>query len=361
MIKNSKKLKLQLIVGGSSILDKYGELTNIIESDGFKINKKLAYLLEGENPETMAKSTGLAIIQISSALSELKPDMVITIGDRYETMATTISTSYMNIPLAHTMGGEESGTIDESIRHATSKFSNIHFVSTKKSKENVIKLGENKKNIFNVGCPRIDELKKIIEKPIINLNKKLHNLGVGKEFDLNKKFFIIMQYAVTTEYTQAKKQILNTLNAVSKFKTPTLVFWPNSDAGSDFISKGIRTWREENLNKDFWFLKNLPIEIFYNLLKKTSCLIGNSSIGIRECSYLGIPFVNIGTRQSNRERGFNVVESGYSKNQISINIEKALNKKIKTSKLYGNGNAGKKIVKIIENLSKLEIQKKLYY
>ena len=264
-ITKSSKLTLQIVLGGSAVLEKYGTLDEILKKDGFKANRKLSFMLDGENPETMTKSTGLAIVEISTALKSLKPDFVLTVGDRYETMATTICATYMNIPLIHTMGGESSGTIDESIRHATTKFAHIHFPATKKAKKKIIKLGENKKNVFFVGCPRIDLVKKTLTKKRSDLNKVLTGLGVGREFNLNKDFLIIMQYSVTTEYEDSKKQILNTLKAVTNFNIPTLVFWPNSDAGSNLISKGIRTWREKNFEKKFWFLKNLPTETFYEL------------------------------------------------------------------------------------------------
>ena len=159
-IRKSKKLTLQLVVGGSAILDKFGSIVELIKKDNFKINKKINFLIEGNSPLIMVKSTGLAIIEIANCFSELKPDIVLTIGDRYETISTAISAAYMNITVAHTMGGEVSGTIDESIRHAVTKLSHIHFVSNKDALKRVVKLGENKKLVFNVGCPRIDEVKK---------------------------------------------------------------------------------------------------------------------------------------------------------------------------------------------------------
>ena len=356
-ITKSSKLTLQIVLGGSAVLEKYGTLDEILKKDGFKANRKLSFMLDGENPETMTKSTGLAIVEISTALKSLKPDFVLTVGDRYETMATTICATYMNIPLIHTMGGESSGTIDESIRHATTKFAHIHFPATKKAKKKIIKLGENKKNVFFVGCPRIDLVKKTLTKKRSDLNKVLTGLGVGREFNLNKDFLIIMQYSVTTEYEDSKKQILNTLKAVTNFNIPTLVFWPNSDAGSNLISKGIRTWREKNFEKKFWFLKNLPTETFYELLKKAKCMVGNSSSGIRECSYLGIPFVNVGTRQKNREKGQNTINASNNPKDISKAIKKALKLKPKKSKIYGEGNAAKKIVKVLEKIRHINLQK----
>ena len=164
LLKKNKSFKLQIIVGGSANLERFGSVIKIIKNDKFKIDKKINFVIEGNSPLEMSKSTGLAILEISNSLDELKPDLVITVGDRYETIATAISASYMNIPLAHTMGGEISGTIDESVRHAVTKFSNIHFAATKIAKKNILRMGENKNYVFNVGCPRIDEVKKNFKK-----------------------------------------------------------------------------------------------------------------------------------------------------------------------------------------------------
>ena len=362
-IKKSKKLDLQIILGGTVLINKYGPTIDLIEQDGFKINHKISFLIEGETNLTMTKTTGLAILEISTAFDKLKPDIVLTVGDRYETMATVISAAYMNIPIAHTMGGEISGTIDESIRHAITKFSHIHFPATAQSKKNIIKLGEDKKNVFNVGCPRIDLVKNILKKKI-DLEKKIFRDGVGNKFPLVKyKYICVMHYPVTTEYEVAAKHMQNTLKSVSRFKYPKIVFWPNPDAGSDKFSAIIRMWREKEKPNDMWFVKSLDHETFYHLLNNCLCLVGNSSTGIREGSFIGVPFVNVGTRQNKREHGKNIINVSYNSNDITNGIKLILRKKrIKTS-LYGNGSSGKKIVKILEkiNLSKLKIQKTLQF
>jgi UDP-N-acetylglucosamine 2-epimerase len=360
-IKNSSKLTLQLIIGGAAIISRYGELENIIKNDGFKIDRHISFLIEGENNLTMAKSTGLAIIEIATALNELKPDLVFTVGDRFETISTAIAASYMNIPIAHTMGGEITGTIDESVRHAITKFSHLHFAATTQAKINIIKMGEKKNKVFNVGCPRIDFVKDCLKKKI-NLEEKVFENGVGNKFKLNNKNFIcVMHYPVTTEYNDAREQIIETLMAVNEFNMPKIVFWPNSDAGSDKISTAIREWRENNDLKNYWFVKNLDNSTFFNLLNQTSCLVGNTSSGIREGAYMGVPFVNIGTRQKGREKSLNTINASYDRNDIKKKISLIINKNFKRSYIYGNGYAAKKIVKIIENIKNIEIQKKLNY
>lgn len=363
-IKRNKKCLLQIILGASAVIDKYGDLEKIINRDGFKIDRKIYFLIEGENPITMAKSTGLGLISISEALKELKPNIVITIGDRFETMATTLATCYMNIPLAHTMGGEVTGTIDESIRHAVTKFSHIHFPSSKESARRIYLLGENKKDIFNFGCPRIDLVKKELKKNRLNsINKRIFKEGVGAKLNLLKPFVIVSQHPVTTEFGNAENQILNTLEAVSKLNVQAIVLWPNADAGSEDIAKGIRKWREKFKMKKMHFFKNLEINDYIQLMKYTSCLVGNSSSGIREGAYIGTPVVNIGSRQNGRERGKNVIQVNYEAKNIYNALRKQVNKnsRYKQSNIYGDGNAAKKIINKLVTLKKISVQKKIRY
>lgn len=363
-VKKKKLLKLQIILGASGLINKYGELEKSLKKDGFKIDKKIYFLIEGENPVTMAKSTGLGLIGITDALDELKPDLVFTVGDRFETMATTLATSYMNIPLAHTMGGEVSGTIDESIRHAITKFSHIHFPASKEAEKRIYMLGEKKKNIFNFGCPRMDLVKRELKKNRIDkLNKTLFFEGVGNKIDLKKKYLIVSQHPVTTEYESSETQILNTLKAVNMTNMQVIVIWPNADAGSQEIAKGIRKWREKIDTKKMHFFKMLLIDDYIQLLKNTSCLIGNSSSGIRECAFIGTPVVNIGTRQNGRERAKNVIDTNHKVKNIYNAIQKQLTKgkKYKSSGMYGKGDTAKKIVDKIIELKKINVQKKIRY
>ena len=363
-IKKSKNLTLKLIVGGSALLDKFGSATNYIEKDGFKIDKKINFIIEGNSPEIMAKSTGLAIIETADTLGVLKPDYVLTVGDRYETIATAISAAYMNIPLIHTMGGEISGTIDESVRHAVTKFANIHFAATHLAKKNIIRMGEVKKNVFNVGCPRIDEVKIVLSQKISNgeINKILNSNGVGNEIDISRPFIIVMYHPVTSEYGNGEDQIINILKAIAQFNIQKIFFWPNADAGYEDIARGIRKWREKNLDTNTRYIKNLEQKYFYHLLDKSRCIIGNSSSGLREGCYIGVKNISIGSRQNGREIGNNtiMISNNYRKIYISLKKILKLNYRKKKDYRYGNGNAGKKIVKIIEKI-KVSHQKKLDY
>jgi UDP-hydrolysing UDP-N-acetyl-D-glucosamine 2-epimerase len=359
-IKLNKKIDLQLIVGSGALLDRYGKVSDLIEKDGFNINFYLQVLIEGSTPETMTKTSGLAIIELATILKRIRPDLAIVIGDRYENMSFAITSAFMNIPLAHTMGGEISGTIDESIRHAITKLSHVHLTSSKDAYRRVIRMGEDSKNVFLVGCPRIDLVKEVLSKK----NKNLVNIfkeGVGDKVDISKPFLLMSQHPVTTEYGKANFQILETLKAIKRTNLPTIVLWPNPDAGSEDVARGIRRWREMGLANNMHFFKNIKTEDYIHLLSKTSCLVGNSSSGIREGSFIGVPVVNIGTRQNKRLRGKNVLDAPYESNKIYKAILKQINaKKYPRETIYGSGNASKKILKILIN-KKINIQKQCYY
>lgn len=367
----SNSLELLTFVGASALLDRYGQVANLVEQDGFKITEKFYVLVEGEIPQTMAMSTGLGMIELSGLFMNHKPDIVITVGDRFETLATAVTASYMNIHLAHTMGGEISGTIDESIRHAVTKFAHMHFPANHKAAERIKKMGEDEDNIFVTGCPRIDLVKKIVNEN--RSGKKIDQdhfwnkyKGVGGKFDLEKeRFLLVSQHPVTTEYGQNRKNIKETLYSLLDLKMPTIMLWPNADAGSDEISKEIRTFREK-YKPDKWLhlFKNLPIDIYVKLMDMCACFVGNSSSAIREGAIIGVPSVNIGTRQQGRCRGKNIKDVRYNKNEI---IE-AINKQCKVKKhepdfIYGDGNAGKKIADLMDklDLSKIPIQKRITY
>lgn len=349
-IQEHPKLQLQLVVAGSALLGRYGNAVEYIESDGFNIDAKVFMVLEGENKTSMAKTTGLGVMELANTFYNLRPDAVVTIADRFETLATSIAASYQNIPLIHIQGGEVTGNIDEKVRHANTKLADIHLVSSEEAKQRVLKLGEDEDYIFNTGCPSIDLAKEISINPNLNFNPIEKYGGVGVNINWKENgYIVVMQHPVTTEYSKAKENVLTTLRAVHKLEIPAFWFWPNVDAGADGTSKGIRSYREIYKPNNIHFFKNMIPEDFLRLLKNSMCLVGNSSVGIRECAFLGVPVVNIGTRQNNRARGKNVVdvpyEQGAIKNKILDQIK--LKEKLPSDDLYGSGDAGKKIADIL--------------
>ena len=363
-IKNSEKLELQIVLGASALLERYGPVIDIIKNDGFDPSEIVHMVLEGGDLSTSAKSTGLGIIELASTFKNLKPDIVLTVADRYETMATAIAAAYSNIPLAHVQGGEISGSIDEKVRHAVTKLSDIHFVSTDLAKTRLIKMGESPNSVFVTGCPSIDIAKEVLNET--GTSQKQFNPfelygGVGNKFSTKDGYIVVLQHPVTTEYSDSMYQIEQTMEAIDKIKYPTFWFWPNVDAGSDKISKALRLKREQKKLESVYFLKNLSPEDFIKLLINSKCLIGNSSVGIRECSYIGTPVVNIGNRQSGRERGNNVIDADYIAKDILAAVQNQISKSnYPSTNLYGDGFAGKNITNLLE-IQNPTINKKLSY
>ncbi len=353
-IKNHVKLDLHLVVTGSALLPRYGSVYKDIESDGFIIEDKIHTIYEGESLCSAAKTTGVSISELSNVFNKVCPDIVVTVADRFETIATAIAASYMNLPLAHIQGGEVTGNIDEKVRHSITKLSDYHFVSCEDAYERVLKLGENPEFIFDVGCPSID----IAQELLLNHKKKSSKyyydkyIGVGKSPDFANGYWVVMQHPVTNELSNVREQIFETFEAVRYLNEPILWFWPNVDAGSDKVSNAIRIMRETHDLENFHFFKNMNSKDFLRLLLYSNGLIGNSSVGIRECSYLSIPSINIGTRQNKRIRGFNVIDVPHEKQLIieaATRIKKQ--KRPKRSKIYGEGDSGEKIANILSDVS----------
>lgn len=361
-VQEHAELTLHLVVGASALLGRYGQVERLIQSDGFKIDERLYMLVEGETPGTMAKSTGLGLIELPAVFDRLAPDVVVTVGDRFETMATTLAAAYMNIPVAHTMGGEVSGTIDESIRHAVTKFAHIHFPASQGAAERIIALGERPESVHTVGCPRIDLVAEILANGTDHdLSEDVMTVGVGDRFDLNEPFLLVSQHPVTTEYGEGRKQITATLSAVKKTGLPAIVLWPNADAGAEDFAAGIRKWREQGLDDKMHFVKNLPVATYVRLMKRTACLVGNSSSGIREGAFIGTPCVNVGSRQTMRERGNNVVDATYDSDIIAEAINSQISNGVfPMDSLYGDGKAGDRIAGILAT-AEFQIQKSITY
>ncbi len=358
-LQSHPEINLQLVVGASAVLQRFGDIREIIENDGLSITNIVYSVIEGENPTTMAKSTGLAIIELSTIFENLQPDVVLTVADRYETLATAVAASYMNIPLAHTQGGEVTGSIDESVRHAITKLAHIHFPSTKLAKNNLIRLGEDPATIYMTGCPAMD----IAANTDLSIDADFFKRykGVGPDIDPNKPYLVVLQHPVTTEFGKGFDQIKETIKAVSSINMQVVWLWPNIDAGSDDVSKGIRIFREREKPKYIHFYKNFSPEDFIKLIANCLCQIGNSSSAIREGAFLGVPAVNIGTRQNGRECGKNVIHVDYKNEEIQNAIKIQISHgKYERSDIFGRGNTGKLIAEILAT-SKLKIQKKLHF
>jgi UDP-N-acetylglucosamine 2-epimerase (non-hydrolysing)/GDP/UDP-N,N'-diacetylbacillosamine 2-epimerase (hydrolysing) len=344
-----------LVVTGICLLDIHGKDIDYIKEDGFVINAEIPMFEEGKKNTnvSMVKALAKVLNGITDEIEKFNPDLVLTGFDIGANLAATIAAAHMNIPVAHIQGGEVTGTIDESIRHAMSKFAHIHFPATEDSRNRLIRLGENPNYVFNVGCPSIDT---IMQTPIIERKTS------EKKFNVNfsKPIVLLIQHPVTTESGASKKQILKTLEAIKELGVQALVALPNNDAGSTEIIEQIK---KSGLS---WY-PSLSTEEFVNVYRNVWAIVGNSSSGIHESTTFGIPAVNIGTRQQDRERAKNVLDADYDKVEIKKAIEKALfdesfrlaARGIKNP--YGVGDSSKKIVKIIKSISLENIIQKRFY
>jgi UDP-hydrolysing UDP-N-acetyl-D-glucosamine 2-epimerase len=345
-LKKRKDVELQVIATASALLYRFGAVVDIMRADGFAPDAQVHVVLEGDTPATMVKSTGFAIQELGTVFELLKPDIVLTVADRYETLATAVAASYMNIHVAHTQGGEVTGSIDESVRHAITKLSHLHFVTTELSRQRVLQLGEDPANVYLTGCPAMDALAALD----LTLRPDLLDSygGVGGSIDLSKPYLMVLQHPVTTEYQSAAEQIRQTINAVRALAMPTIWLWPNVDAGTDAISHELRRFRETEHPSWLRMHRNFSVEDYARLMAGAACVIGNSSSALREGTFLGTPAVNIGTRQANRERGGNVMDVACDGTAIEAAIRKQLaHGKYAKNPLFGDGDASSKIAELL--------------
>jgi UDP-hydrolysing UDP-N-acetyl-D-glucosamine 2-epimerase len=287
---------------------------------------------------------------------------VLTVADRFETIATAIAASYMNIPVAHTQGGEVTGSIDENVRHAITKLSHIHFPATERAREFLLRMGERPDTIHVTGCPSID----VLVETDLSLPPDIfvRNRGVGAELDVAKPFIMVLQHPVTTEYGEGLAQIDATLKAVDRIGRQgmqVIWLWPNADAGSDDVAKGLRVFRENNDPDYLHLYRNFSPEDYARLLNNTACMIGNSSSGLREAAYLGTPCVNIGSRQRGRDRARNVIDAPHNADDIYRAIEQQLAiGRYPRSLMFGDGSSGRRIAEILAT-TPLRLEKSLSY
>jgi len=355
-IKKSRSLSYILIVTGSHLLKKYGYTINEIKKDGFKISDQFSMHANNslDDGAEMVKSFGRSIIKISSLIKKYDPDIILSGFDIGANLAAAISGAHMNKVVAHIEGGEVSGTIDESIRHAITKFSNLHFTTNSVATKRLIQMGENPKFIFTVGNSSLDNMLKI---------PKSSKKRICNDYDLNPKdpYVVVTMHTVTSEIKQIQEYMKNVIDAITELNIQAILIRGNADAGSNKMLQIIK-------NSKIKEYLSIPFSNYINLLRNSSALVGNSSSGIMEAPFLRIPSVNIGTRQLGRLRSKSVIDCNYEKSNIKNAITKAINDKkfLKSipsnQNLYGIGNSSKQIVKIMEklDLDKIPTQKIFY-
>lgn len=353
-------LELSLVVTGMHLSHEFGYTVKEIEDDGFGIDAKVDMLLSGDSPESMAKTIGLGIIGMAQTWGQLKPDIILVLGDRVEPLAAAIAGAYMNILLAHIHGGDSPRAgLDEYARHAITKLSHIHFPATEKSAERIVKMGEDERRVHMVGSPALDV---ILNEPLISAEVLARKFGI----DSSKPLILLVQHPLTTEVEKAAGQMRETLQAIIEVGYPTVLVYPNSDAGGRRMIEVIKEYERYSFIKTF---ESLPRKDYLSLMKVARVMVGNSSSGIIDAPSFGLPVVNIGTRQEGRERGKNIIDVGHSKQEIVKAIGRALTDRDfleevrKCESPYGDGKASRRIAEI---LSKIEttpelIRKKITY
>ena len=362
LILSSPDLELQLVLGGMVVLEKYGRISSMLEEQKIPIARTIHFVIEGETLVTMSKSAGLAVTEFSTAFQDLKPDVVLVIADRFECLPIAMAAAYMNIPVAHVEGGEVSGSIDESIRHAITKLSHLHFAASAEAAKRIEMMGEDPRTIFPVGSTSLDVIRELDLGNLDPVRRHQQDFGMGAMIELvPQQYLVLIQHPVTTEYAENLVNVRETIAALEELRLPTVWIMPNMDAGSDGINKGIRQFRETARPDYVHFFKSLPIELYAPLLSNAACMLGNSSSGIRESAFLGTPTVNIGSRQHGRQRGKNVFDVTYDRAAIGKAVRRQIaHGRYDSDHLYGDGFASEKIVGTLRT-HEFRIQKTVAY
>lgn len=359
-IKDDIDLELKLIVTGMHLSPEFGLTYTSIEEDGFFIDKKVEILLSSDTPVGISKAMGLGIISFAEAFFEIKPDLLLLLGDRFEAFAAASAAMIGNIPIAHVHGGESTeGLIDESIRHSITKMSHLHFTSTMIYKKKVEQLGEHPSRVFNVGAPGLDNIKKLHLK-----TKKIIYKILG--LNLNDKFFLITYHPLTLDINNSEEKFDYLLEALSEFKEYKLIFtMPNADTNGRIIMEKIKSFLLNDPSSGNWFYSLGQLN-YLSALRHASLVIGNSSSGIIEAPSFKVPSINIGNRQKGRLKPLSVIDCSLSKKEICLAIKKGMSKKFRHTILnlnnpYGEGNSSKAIVKIIKRFDLTEVLNKKFY
>ena len=359
-IEKSSKLNLQVVVTGMHLSPKFGLTYREIEKDGFIIDKKIDIKISNDSPSEITKSTGLGMIGFADAFVELKPELVILLGDRYEIMAAAFSAFVARIPIGHIHGGESTqGAIDEAIRHSITKMSYWHFVATDEYKNRVIQLGENPSRVYNVGGLGVDSIKK---SNLISKKELTNKMGI--KFD--KKNLLITYHPVTLEDGTSQKNFKSLINTLNELKDTYLIFTlPNSDSDSQVIKIMIKDYVAKNRDRSISFssMGNLN---YLSLLQFVDGVVGNSSSGLLEAPTFKIGTINIGDRQTGRIKADSVIDCKPNQNSVSNAIKKLYSNrfqnKLKTvDNPYGAGKATEKIMAILNKaILPNELKKEFY-
>jgi len=352
-------VELELMLGGSILLDKYSRhVADDIREGGFTISASLFNVIEGGNHVAMAKTACLTALEATNSLYTADPDVVVICGDRFEQLAIAMAAAYLNKTIAHIEGGDLTGSIDESVRHAITKLAHIHFVTNDDARRRVLAMGENPNYVFNTGSLDVERAA-CVDADITT--EQLSGYGVGHDVDVTKPFLTVIQHPVTTE-TSNRQHLETTFRALAALEMPIVWFWPNPDAGTGEMAETLRHFREhhEAATERMRFITNVPADQFIALLKRTACVVGNSSAGIKECSFLGTPVVDVGGRQQGRLSAENVLRSGYDTNELRTAVKQQLaHGRYAPSHIYFKPNASQAMVDVLTSVD-LYTQKRFH-
>ena len=317
-------IELQIVTLGAHASPEFGNTHQDIIADGFEVTRNLETTISGDSPNAICHSMSIAMTSFSHALLELKPDMIVLLGDRYEMMAVAQVAFTHCVPIAHLHGGETTeGAIDEAFRHSITKMSTLHFTSTDNHKRRVMQLGENPANVYNFGAPAIDH---IYRQKLMSREELSESIG----FDLSGPIAMITYHPVTLETESSEEQVDNLLDAMTQSKLRAVFTGVNADTSGRIINKKIKEFCEQNGDR-FHFVTNLGQHRYHSSLKHFDLMIGNSSSGIIESGSFQLPVVNIGPRQRGRDRGPNVIDCDYGLADISKSIDRALSSEFQKS------------------------------
>lgn len=344
-IRSHPNLALQVVLAGGILQDRFGDYGPIIEADGFAIDRKVDFLIEGgETLIAMTKSAGRATELLGEAFAELEPNVILVIADRYEAMSVALAATCMNLPIAHLEGGEISGSIDERLRHAITQLAHIHFPANDAAAERILRLGAPAESVFTVGTPSLDLLEDFDLGDTARLFDLQARAGNGDEIDYRGDYVVVSQHPVVTEYAATEEQIRATAAAIDEIGLPAVWLTPNMDAGGDGVARAIARHRNQTRRIPVRYFASMKMGPYATLLRNSRCLVGNSSSGIRECAFLGVPVVNIGTRQKGRARGANVIDVGHEARAIVEATRRQIaHGRYPSDPIYGDGRSGERI------------------
>jgi GDP/UDP-N,N'-diacetylbacillosamine 2-epimerase (hydrolysing) len=344
LIDQDPDLDYAIIATNMHLLPEFGMSVHEIERDGFRVDERIYMTLDGYTGATMTKSLACLLLELPTVLQRIKPDMLLLSGDRGEQLMAAIAGQHLRIPIAHIQAGELSGNVDGVVRHAITKLAHIHFVANKEFAERVRRLGEQEFRIHLTGAPLVDELVEGQITPPDEIKRKYRLNG-------DSRLILAVQHPVTEEEVEAGEQVTETLHALIEIGWPTILIYPNADAGSDLIRKQLVSLKRPHIR----FFRNLPRADYLGLIKTASVMVGNSSSGIMEAPTFGTPCVNIGCRQKGRPQASNVINVGYSRSEIAEAIQKSVMPEMQAQAKaamnpYGQGGASKRIVAILKGI-----------